>query len=196
MPPQQHGHVHHLTPSCVPSMRTPCPPIRRVTKGCLPPLEAMTCGCPGRDERSARLAPRSWRSGAALVTGMDDVDGLAGLLIRLASDTALRRDLWNADARMRPASPEVHRSAPARSVQEAGAQAPGPARARVRAHRMAPRALSGRSPAGSVRPTLRARPEPGTFSTADPHPAAWASPPWLFDLGIAKVPLRSIAIGF
>ncbi len=59
----------------------------------LPPLEAMTCGCPVVISDQAALLEIAGNSEAVLVTGMDDVDGLAGILTRLAQDDALRRRL-------------------------------------------------------------------------------------------------------
>jgi glycosyltransferase involved in cell wall biosynthesis len=59
----------------------------------LPPLEAMTCGCPVVISDQPALLEIAGNSEAALVTGMDDVEGLAGLLERLASDDALRQRL-------------------------------------------------------------------------------------------------------
>jgi glycosyltransferase involved in cell wall biosynthesis len=59
----------------------------------LPPLEAMTCGCPVVISDQAALLEIAGNSEAVLVTGMDDVEGLAGLLTQLAGDAALRRRL-------------------------------------------------------------------------------------------------------
>jgi glycosyltransferase involved in cell wall biosynthesis len=59
----------------------------------LPPLEAMTCGCPVVISDQPALIEIAGKSDAALVTGMDDVEGLAGLLGRLAADADLRRHL-------------------------------------------------------------------------------------------------------
>jgi glycosyltransferase involved in cell wall biosynthesis len=59
----------------------------------LPPLEAMTCGCPVVISDQPALLEIAGKSEAALVTGMDDVEGLSALLTRLARDAVLRRDL-------------------------------------------------------------------------------------------------------
>jgi glycosyltransferase involved in cell wall biosynthesis len=56
----------------------------------LPPLEAMTCGCPVVISDQPALLEIAGNSGAALVTGMDDVEGLARKLVRLAEDADLR----------------------------------------------------------------------------------------------------------
>ncbi|WP_044560730.1 glycosyltransferase family 1 protein [Azospirillum sp. B4] len=61
----------------------------------LPPMEAMACGCPVVISDQAALievaAPET--TGAALVCGMDDAEGLARLLRRLALEEPLRRRL-------------------------------------------------------------------------------------------------------
>jgi glycosyltransferase involved in cell wall biosynthesis len=59
----------------------------------LPPLEAMTCGCPVVISDQPALVEIAGKSEAALVTGMDDVEGLAELMSRLAGDIALRQQL-------------------------------------------------------------------------------------------------------
>lgn len=59
----------------------------------LPPLEAMTCGCPVVISDQPALLEIAGKGDAALVTGMNDVDGLAGLLGRLAADAELRQHL-------------------------------------------------------------------------------------------------------
>jgi glycosyltransferase involved in cell wall biosynthesis len=53
----------------------------------------MTCGCPVVISDQPALLEIAGTSEAALVTGMDDVEGLSGLLTRLAGDAALRREL-------------------------------------------------------------------------------------------------------
>lgn len=59
----------------------------------LPPLEAMTCGCPVVISDQAALLEIAGDSEAVLVTGMDDVEGLAGKMARLAQDSDLRQRL-------------------------------------------------------------------------------------------------------
>jgi len=59
----------------------------------LPPLEAMTCGCPVVISDQPALLEITGDSDAVLVTGMDDVDGLAQKMARLAQDADLRRRL-------------------------------------------------------------------------------------------------------
>ncbi|MDR3401959.1 MAG: glycosyltransferase family 1 protein [Chthoniobacter sp.] len=59
----------------------------------LPPLEAMGCGCPVVVSDQAALMEVVGNSGAAAVCGMDDADGLAVLMGRLAGDAAFRCDL-------------------------------------------------------------------------------------------------------
>jgi len=59
----------------------------------LPPVEAMTCGCPVVISDQAALIEIAGDSGAVLVTGMDDVDGLAEKLVCLAKDAGLRERL-------------------------------------------------------------------------------------------------------
>lgn len=59
----------------------------------LPPLEAMTCGCPVVISDQPALLEIAANSEAALVTGMDDVDGLAQTMVRLTQDADLRRRL-------------------------------------------------------------------------------------------------------
>jgi glycosyltransferase involved in cell wall biosynthesis len=56
----------------------------------LPPLEAMTCGCPVVISDQPALLEIAGNSEAALVTGMDDVEGLARKMIQLAQDGDLR----------------------------------------------------------------------------------------------------------
>jgi glycosyltransferase involved in cell wall biosynthesis len=56
----------------------------------LPPVEAMACGCPVVISNQEALLETAGSGDAALVCGMDDVDGLAGLLVRLSGDAALR----------------------------------------------------------------------------------------------------------
>jgi glycosyltransferase involved in cell wall biosynthesis len=59
----------------------------------LPPLEAMTCGCPVVISDQPALLEIAGDSEAALVTGMDDVEGLAAKLVGLAEDAGLRHEL-------------------------------------------------------------------------------------------------------
>lgn len=59
----------------------------------LPPLEAMTCGCPVVISDQAALLEIAGNSDAVLVTGMDDAEGLARKLVQLAQDADLRRRL-------------------------------------------------------------------------------------------------------
>ncbi|MCW5732780.1 MAG: glycosyltransferase family 4 protein [Enhydrobacter sp.] len=59
----------------------------------LPPLEAMTCGCPVVISDQPALLEIAGGSEAVLVTGMDDVVGLAGKMVQLAQDAGLRRRL-------------------------------------------------------------------------------------------------------
>jgi len=59
----------------------------------LPPLEAMTCGCPVVISDQPALLEIAGNSEAVLVTGMDDVDGLARKMVQLAEDADLRRRL-------------------------------------------------------------------------------------------------------
>jgi glycosyltransferase involved in cell wall biosynthesis len=59
----------------------------------LPPVEAMACGCPVVISDQPALLETSGSGDAALICGMDDADGLAGILSRLAQDGALRADL-------------------------------------------------------------------------------------------------------
>ena len=59
----------------------------------LPPLEAMTCGCPVVISDQPALLEIAGDNEAVLVTGMDDVEGLAAKLARLAQDADLRRRL-------------------------------------------------------------------------------------------------------
>jgi glycosyltransferase involved in cell wall biosynthesis len=59
----------------------------------LPPVEAMACGCPVIISDQPALLETSGSGGAALICGMDDADGLAAMLTRLAADPALRADL-------------------------------------------------------------------------------------------------------
>ncbi|MDE1149989.1 MAG: glycosyltransferase family 1 protein [Azospirillaceae bacterium] len=61
----------------------------------LPPVEAMTCGCPVviSDQEALIEVAAPKETGAALVCGMDDADGLALLLRRLATEDLLRRQL-------------------------------------------------------------------------------------------------------
>lgn len=59
----------------------------------LPPLEAMCCGCPVVISDQPALLEVAGASGAALVCGMDDADGLAAQLTRLATEPALRTAL-------------------------------------------------------------------------------------------------------
>jgi glycosyltransferase involved in cell wall biosynthesis len=56
----------------------------------LPPVEAMTCGCPVIISDQPALLEVAGDSGAVLVTGMDDVAGLARRLKELATDESLR----------------------------------------------------------------------------------------------------------
>lgn len=56
----------------------------------LPPVEAMACGCPVIISNQPALLETSGSGDAALICGMDDVDGLAAMLGRLASDPASR----------------------------------------------------------------------------------------------------------
>lgn len=59
----------------------------------LPPIEAMVCGCPVVISDQAALLETSGSGDAALICGMDDADGLASIMARLARDSALRADL-------------------------------------------------------------------------------------------------------
>lgn len=59
----------------------------------LPPLEAMTCGCPVVISDQPALLEIAGESEAVLVTGMDDVEGLARQMAQLAGDAELRRRL-------------------------------------------------------------------------------------------------------
>lgn len=56
----------------------------------LPPVEAMACGCPVVISDQPALLETSGSGDATLVCGMDDVDGLAAMLGRLAADPAMR----------------------------------------------------------------------------------------------------------
>ncbi len=59
----------------------------------LPPIEAMVCGCPVVISDQEALLETSGSGDAALICGMDDADGLAAIMARLARDPALRADL-------------------------------------------------------------------------------------------------------
>lgn len=59
----------------------------------LPPVEAMACGCPVVISDQAALLETSGSGDAALICGMDDADGLAAILTRLAADEGLRAEL-------------------------------------------------------------------------------------------------------
>ncbi|MBB6253673.1 glycosyltransferase family 4 protein [Nitrospirillum iridis] len=61
----------------------------------LPPVEAMACGCPViiSDQPALVEVAAPETTGAALVCGVDDADGLARLLRRLAEDELLRHRL-------------------------------------------------------------------------------------------------------
>jgi glycosyltransferase involved in cell wall biosynthesis len=59
----------------------------------LPPIEAMACGCPVIISDQAALLEVAGADGAALVTGMDDVEGLAGQLSALHADAGLRQSM-------------------------------------------------------------------------------------------------------
>lgn len=59
----------------------------------LPPMEAMACGCPVVISNQEALLETSGSGDAALICDMDDADGLAVLLSRLAGDAGLRADL-------------------------------------------------------------------------------------------------------
>lgn len=59
----------------------------------LPPLEAMTCGCPVVISDQPALLEIAGDSEAVLVTGMDDAEGLARTMTQLAQDDELRRRL-------------------------------------------------------------------------------------------------------
>lgn len=56
----------------------------------LPPVEAMACGCPVVISDQAALLETSGSGDAALICGMDDADGLAAILTRLAREPDLR----------------------------------------------------------------------------------------------------------
>lgn len=56
----------------------------------LPPLEAMTCGCPVVISDQPALLEIAGSSEAVLVTGMADVEGLARKMVQLAEDADLR----------------------------------------------------------------------------------------------------------
>lgn len=59
----------------------------------LPPVEAMACGCPVVISDQEALLETSGSGDAALICGMDDPDGLAAILSRLAREPALRAEL-------------------------------------------------------------------------------------------------------
>ncbi|MBL0930341.1 MAG: glycosyltransferase family 4 protein [Alphaproteobacteria bacterium] len=59
----------------------------------LPPVEAMACGCPVVISDQEALLETSGSGDAALICGMDDADGLAAILAKLARDAGLRQDL-------------------------------------------------------------------------------------------------------
>lgn len=59
----------------------------------LPPVEAMACGCPVVISDQEALLETSGSGDATLICGMDDADGLAAIMAKLAHDPALRADL-------------------------------------------------------------------------------------------------------